>query len=526
MIKRIITWMLCLLVLMTGLAHDSWAAGREQIFRFNLYANPISLDPALTAESISDVVIRGIMEGLVRTGKNGEIQPAVAKSWTVSQDGKTYTFKLRSGAVWTNKQKVKASDFEYAWKRVLNPATGSPQAYMLFYLAGAEDYYNGKLKDSGQIGVKAVDDTTLQVTLRSRTPYFLQLAATRSYLPVNPAVVKKNPNWAESAQTFVGNGPFTLTKWVQDNEIVLTKNVAYFSAGDVHFKQVRIGIQNDPDQEIASYKAGSIDWSQASDLNITSSSLDKAMKNDAHTYNPASTYYFVFNVTKPPFDNVNIRKALAMSIVREQVTSSTPAYAFVPPGILGVKKPFREEATTAFFREDAGKARELLKKGLQEEGLTKFPETTLIYNEGHEYISSAVTEMWEETLGIKVNTEEQPWEELLSNSKDLNYDIARAGWSADYNDPASFLEIFTSWSTDNDSGWSNPQYDAYMRSAMQTADPTARMKLYRQAEQLLMDQMVIIPIHYFKTYALQKSYVHDVYYNYSGGLVYRDGYLK
>ncbi|WP_025695368.1 peptide ABC transporter substrate-binding protein [Paenibacillus durus] len=525
--KIMIPAAVCFLAISICLVSLAWGAPREQIFRFNLYTNPISLDPALSYDSTSDEVLNGVFEGLVRTSRNGGIEPAMAKSWTVSQDGRTYTFKLRGDAAWSNKQKVKASDFEYAWKRVLNPATSSPHAYMLYYLAGGEAYHNGTLKNASKVGVQAVNDTTLKVTLRSRTPYFLQLAASRAYLPVNPSVVKSNKNWAMSAKSLVGNGSFTLTKWVPDQEIVLSKNRFYPEAKKIHFDQIKMGIINDPVRELAMYKQGQLDWSGPSETNINVFKLDKATKKDVHTYNPASTYYYVFNVTKPPFDNVNIRRALGMAISREMLTHGTPAYAFVPPGIRGAGKTFREEASGApYFKEDADKARELLKKGMKEEGLSAFPETKLIFNEGHEYISSAVTSMWADNLGIDVYAEVQPWEELLDNRMALNFEIARAGWTADYNDPASFLEMFASWSTDNDSGWHNAEYDSYIRQAQQTGNDAVRMKLYHQAERLLIDQMVIIPVHYFKEFTLQKPYVHGVYKDYSGALVYRDGYLK
>ncbi|MBP3961845.1 peptide ABC transporter substrate-binding protein [Paenibacillus lignilyticus] len=515
--------------LITGAYAAPAASTKPQTFRFNLYTNPSTLDPARIVDSTEFTVAQALYEGLTRLTKTGQAEPGMAKSWDISKDGKTYTFHLRSSAYWSNNQKVKASDFEYAWKRALNPKMNADYAFLLYSISNAESYNKG-LIDVSKVGVKALDDNTLQVTLQEKTAYFLQLLTTPIYSPVPASIAKTNPNWFASAKTLVSNGPFYMKAWMPNKQIILAKNSHYSDAKQIHFTEVRIQIMDNPEKELQMYKSNQIDWSGSDQTNISRQALDSNTIKDLHVSEIASTFYYVFNVNKKPFDNVNIRRAFSMAIHRDKlVSAATPAYGFVPPGIQGAKQSFREEySDKAYISENVKLAKQLLKKGLEEEGLDELPPVTLISNDtlGIEELLTGLQQMLGQNLGVKVNIEFQEWYELLQNRRDQNYQIARASWGADYNDPSSFLDIFTSWSGMNDSGWSNADYDGYIRKAQQTFDAKTRMELYHKAEQLLLDQMVILPSHYFTVNTLQKSYVQGVYKNFAGNTVFSRGSIK
>lgn len=521
------------IVLICSLVTCAYAApntgAKPQTFRFNLYTNPLTLDPARIVDSTGFTLAQALFEGLTRLTKSGKAEPAMAKSWEISQDGKTYTFHLRTAAYWSNNQKVKASDFVFAWKRALDPKLNSDYAFLLYCIQNAESFNQGKLKDASTVGVKALNDNTLQVTLKEKTAYFLQLLASPVYSPVPASLVKANPAWSNSAKTLVSNGPFYMKSWTSGKQMILAKNSHYADAKQVHFNEVRMRIMDDSEQELKMYMNNQIDWSGANETNLNLRDLDAKTAQDLHSTGMASTYYYVFNVTKKPFDNVNIRRALSIAIERGDLVYSQPAYGFVPPGIQGSKLTFREEySDKAYVHEDIELAKQLLQKGLTEEGLKELPPITLISNEnlGNDELTYGVQEMWKQNLGIHVNIDFQDWNDLLQNRRTMNYQIARAGWGADYNDPSTFLDIFTSWSSMNDSGWSNEEYDAYIQQAQQSLDAKTRMELYRKAEKLLMDQMVIVPIHYYTVNNLHKAYVQGVYQDFSGNLNFSRGFIK
>lgn len=203
--------------LLTGLNTASWTAaspaGTKQVLRIGLERFPASLDPAISSDVITSTIVNGLFEGLVRLDKTGQAVPGIAKAWKISSDGKTYTFTLRSDAKWSNKERITAADFEYAWKRALAPETGSNSAFNMYTISNAKDYNQGRLKDSSKVGVKALNSNTLQVTLNEKTAYFIQSLAENVYMPVNAGNVKANKKWAYSANTIITNGPFTLQSW-------------------------------------------------------------------------------------------------------------------------------------------------------------------------------------------------------------------------------------------------------------------------------------------------------------------------
>lgn len=529
-----------LLVMGTVLAGCGKNAGKsdEQVFRFNLHSEPPSLDPGLAQDNTSFTVLKGIYEGLTRMNDKGAAEPAVAEKWEVSDDKKTYTFHLRDDIKWSNGDTLKASDFEFAWKRVLDPKLASPYAYQLYYLVNAEEYNTEVNTDTDKIGVKATDDTTLVVTLKQPTPYFESLVAFFTYYPLNEKNVKANETWAAEADTMVTNGPFTISEWNHNDSIVLKKNEDYREADKVSFTEVHMAMVSDPVTELSMYQTDQLDWSGRPTGEIPTEqipSLKKDPEANLQIKGIASTYYFNFNQKAKPFDNVKIRKAFAMSIDRQQLVDKVtlgnqqPAFGFVPPGIKGEKDEFRTEVKDDYFKEDIDAAKKLLEEGMQEEGYTNetFPEVTFIHNEGegHKKIATAVVDMWRTNLGIDVKVESQEWGVFLNNRTNLNYQVARAGWGADYNDPMTFIDMWTTNSGNNDIGFSNKEYDDLVKKAYASDKDSDRMDAMAKAEKILMEDVAICPVYYYTGIWMQKKYVNDVFIDYSGEIDYTRGYM-
>ncbi|MEK3715078.1 peptide ABC transporter substrate-binding protein [Paenibacillus sp. FSL R7-0333] len=510
-------------VTLTGGAGTSSAAQANKVLRIGLGSLPDQLDPAAAADDSTVTVLKGLFEGLVRLNAAGQAVPAIAKSWTLSKDGRTYTFALRGDAKWSNGQQVLASDFEYAWKRALAPEAKNVYAFNMYMINNAQNYNEGLLKDTSKIGVKALNNTTLQVTLKEKTSYFIQLLAESIYYPVYAKTAKANNQWATDLKSMVTNGPFKLKTW-KNNEISIVKNPAYYAAQEIKLPEVRLLL---PENPTVAYMDKEVDWVGGGGVeSVDYTSLDSASYRDLHEGPYASTYFYQFNLTKPPFDNLKIRQALAMAIDREALRYGNPAFGFVPPSIHGTQLNFRTEMSDKmYFHEDVAAAKQLLKEGMREAGLTKFPSFTIIVNEyiNHDVIASKVIKDWQKNLGIEASVEIQSFEELLDNRIHQNYAIARAGWSADFNDPASMLELFSSQNVSNDTGWSNTAYDRYMQQARQAADPGTRMQIYATAEQLLMNQMAVIPLFYTVTDYLSHPNIKNVYVDYDGSIAFTRG---
>lgn len=258
------------------------------------------------------------------------------------------------------------------------------------------------------------------------------------------------------------------------------------------------------------------------------------MPNEFKAKGIASTYYYLFNVTEKPFNNVKIRKAFAMAIQRQPIVERVtlggqiPAYGFVPPGIKGVSQEFRSEHKDDFFKEDFTEAKKLLQEGMKEEGVTTLPPVTLLYNssEGHQKIALAVADMWKKNLGVDIKTQNQEWGVFIQTRNKLNFQIARGGWSADYNDPMTFLDMWTTGNTNNNSGYANPAYDALIEAAKTETDPAKRMEDFAKAEKILVqDDMVMLPIYYYSNVSLTKPNVKDIALDFSGAIDFTRAYI-
>ncbi len=503
-LKNLIVLSVTLLGLSPLVQSVSEVHAQENVLKIATSAEPPTIDPALASDSTSGAIIRNVFEGLTQTSVDGEILPGVAESWETSEDGLVYTFKLRKDSLWSNGDPVTAKDFEFAWKRVLNPETGSQYAAILYPIKGAEAFNNGEGK-AEDLGIKVVDDQTLEVTLESPTPYFLEVTSFYTLMPVNQKVVEKEKEWAmEAGELYVSNGPYTLDTWNHNSDYVLAKNDQYWDKGNVDLEQVNVQIIESEATANAEFQSGGIDYlgtpySPVSLDAIDSYRAEGILKTEPHT----AIYWYKINTTDEAMKNVNIRKALALAVDRkaliENVTKGEqiPALGFVPPTIEG----FEEER--GYFKDaDYEQAKEYLAKGLKELGM-KDPselsvEISINTSEAHSTIAQFVQEGWTQNLGINASIRNSEWQVYLEELSALQYQVGRLGWIADYNDATSFLDMYaTANNGNNDTGWENPDFKAKLEEANQEKEPKKRQELLKEAEAIMIEEMPVIPLYYY-----------------------------
>ncbi|MFF0829688.1 peptide ABC transporter substrate-binding protein [Brevibacillus sp. NPDC003359] len=494
--------------MMTGNEGIAKMAESKKVLRMNLQSEPSTADPGIAEDRLSLTIISATFEGLTRQGKDSKTHEAAAESYTISEDGKTYTFKIRK-AKWSNGDQVTAHDFEYAWKRVLDPKTASNYAYQLYYIKGAEAFNKGT-GNVGDIGVKAIDDKTLKVELTNPTPYFLELLSFKTYYPVNKKVVESNPKWANDVKTIIGNGPFKMETWEQKIKMVLVKNENYWDKDNVKLDRIDFSMEEDEYTELEMFKHGELDWA-GSPTSSLPFYIDSKVAEKIKWKPIAGTYFYRFNTEKAPFHNAKIRKAFAYAINRQLLMNVSPlspllATRYVPPTMTLNEKGY-------FTDNDVETAKKLLIEGMKEEGITKLPPITLTYNtsEGHKKVSEIIQHQWKINLGVDVKLEDKEWEVFLEDVNEGDYQIARASWTADFNDPISFLELFKEADGgNNDTGWENPKYRELLNQSNLEQDQKKRKAILAQAEQILMDEMPITPLYYYTHSWVQNDKLKDV----------------
>lgn len=533
---------------------------------YNLATEPATIDPALSQGIPEANVILQVFDGLTRIDSNNMPQPAIAKSWKISDDQKTYTFTLRD-AVWTNGTPVTAYDFEYAWIRALAPETASEYAYQLYYVKGGEafnmsvkegsKYYvqavdakgnpvtkkvgdkdvpvpdmTKEIDPSKDVGVKALDEKTLQVTLESPTIYFLNLTAFPTLMPVCKAVVSTNDKWAADVTNFVTDGPFKLTEWSHNDKMTFVKNPTYWDKDAVKLDKITYLMVTDESTALSMFQNGQMDVGSTVPL----AELPKLVASgDAKIFPYLGTYYYMFNVTKKPFDDVRVRKALTLAIDRNAITTSitqggeVPATAYVPFGIADAAagSDFRKVGGTFYKDNDIAAAKALLAEAGYPDG-KGFPAFTLLYNTSsrHKSIAEAIQQMWSKNLGISCTLKVEEWGVYLDDRNNLNYQVARAGWIGDYMDPNTFLDMFVTNGGNNGTGWSNKAYDADIAKAKTTTDPVARMAALHDAEKILMTDMPIAPIYFYTNPVLITKHVMNFYQSTLGFVDWKNAYMQ
>jgi len=473
----------------------------EVVYNRGNSADPESLDPHKTSTVYEAHILRDLFEGLVMQDQNAELIPGAAESWTISDDGLVYTFKLRPDAVWSDGSPVTADDFVYAFRRLEDPATGAEYASMLYVVKNGEEVNTGKMKPE-ELAVKAVDPTTFEVTLKSPTPYFLEMLTHQSTYPVNKASIDKlGDDWIKPGN-LVSNGAFTLAEFVPNDHIKLVKNPKFHDAANVKLDVVNYFPTEDRSTAIKRFEAGELDSND--DIPTEQLADLKAKFGDQLRIGPyLGTYYYAIKTDKAPWDNVELRNAISMAIDRDFLAekvwqnSMLPGYSMVPPGIEGYTPAlasFAEESQ--IDREDKAKAI-LEKLGYTPEKPLKM-EIRYNTSENHKNTAVAIQEQLK-PLGIEVtmvNTDTKTHYGHLEQKGD--FDVARAGWIADYKDPESFLGISRKASGNNYSNYNSAKFEELMdKAAADGGKPELRLKDMSEAERVLIDDVGQIPLLYY-----------------------------
>ncbi|MFS0865583.1 peptide ABC transporter substrate-binding protein [Fredinandcohnia sp. 179-A 10B2 NHS] len=508
--------------------------GKKQELRINISSEPPTLHPGLASDSTSGVVLNHAFEGLTRLDENGEPQEAMAEKIDVSEDGKTYTFTIRD-AKWSNGDPVTAHDFEYAWKWVIDPKNQSDYASQIYnYIEGAKEAYNTQditIDNMTNVGIKALDDKTLEVRLINPTAYFLELTAFYTYYPVNSKIAKENPDWANRVdETYVSNGPFKISD--KSATITLEKNEDYWDADSVKLTKITMDMINDPNTEYQSFKKGELDWAGAPTSSLPTDVIPQLDKEGSlQTSVIAGTYWFKFNINKEPFQNENIRKAFGYAINRKAIVENVSQGGQIPAMALVPTTMIKENEKGYFKDNDVDAAKEYLQKGLQELGLSdvsELPEIALSYNtsEGHQKIAQAIQDMWRKALGVEVTLNNAEWNVYLDNVDQGNFQIARAGWLADFNDPVNFLEIFTEPKGNNDTGWTSETFNNLISQAAVEVDKDKRLDILKEAEQLVINEMPIAPIYFYTNNWIQNENLKGVVISPLGDVQFKWAYFE
>lgn len=485
----------------------------EKILLLNNGEEPTSLDPQIAFDAYSNNILNNFMEGLVRLGKDHTPEPAIAERWDISDDGKTYTFHIRDDVFWSNGDPVTAAEFEFAWKRLADPETGSAAAFLTYLIEGAEAFNSGE-GERDDMQVKALDEKTLEVTLESPQAYFLSIISNPSFFPVHQATVEANPDFAKNADTLVSNGPFVITEWKHDSEVVMKKNENYWDADNVKLDGVVWKMINDENTEYQMYQTGELHTSDVP------ADLSKQLfeSGEVQVTDQSGTYFYRFNVEMEPFQNKNIRKAFSMAVDREAIVEhitknkEKPAYGFVAYGFPDPAGGDFRDVGGDLQTYDPEEAKRLLEKGMKEEGYTELPPITLTYNTDdiHKKIAEALQAMFKDTLGVEVELANQEWSVFLEAQKNLELQFSRSSFLADFADPINYLEGFQTGNAMNRTGWSNKEYDQLIRDAFKEADEAKRFEMMHRAEEILLEEAPFFTLYFYNQAYLQKPEVTDI----------------
>jgi oligopeptide transport system substrate-binding protein len=480
----------------------------------NLGTEPPTVDPALTSDTTSVDVVEQLFLGLTDYDDlTMEVIPELATSWEVSEDGLVWAFHLRKDVKWTDGKPVTAHDIEYAVRRTCDPATASDYAYVLYIIKGAKEVNTGEITDLSHIGVKAIDDYTIQFALNQPAGYFPAIAGMWVAKPVPKWTIEKyGDKWTEP-ENIVTNGPYLLKKWAHEDEMILEKNPDYYEADKVQIERVHFVMVVEASTAMAMYENGELDCPLEVPLeDIDRIKADPVLSKELFIAPRLCTYYYGFNNTKPPMDNPLVRKAFSAAINRQALIDfvlkggQLPATTFTCPGIFGHVLP--EEGVGIGYNPDAAR-KYLADAGYP--GGKGLPEVTLMYNtsEAHAKIAQAIQQMWKEVLGVEVNVVNQEWKVYLQTIIEDTPQIYRLGWCADYPDANNWVyENFHSTDSDNNPHWSNAEFDRVVEQAARESDPAKRLELYKRAEQILCEEeAAIAPIYFYTFVRMSKPYL-------------------
>ncbi|MTI54435.1 peptide ABC transporter substrate-binding protein [Geosporobacter ferrireducens] len=514
-------------------AAEETPAAEPMVLRYNLGDDVKTLDPQLNSVINAGIIQVNTFEGLMRLDKNDKAIPGMAEKYEISADGLTYTFHLRD-AQWSDGQPVKAQDFEYAWKRGLDPNTASEYAFQLYYLKNGQKANEGELSIE-EVGVKAKDDKTLEVILESPTPYFLELTAFFTLFPVRKDMVEKDPEtWSMKPETFIGNGPFKMESYTMGDRIILVKNENYYDKGRVKLDKIEMLMIGEASTGLTAFESGDIDYID----DVPTQEIERLKASEpAFSVAPSlATYFYAFQTEKAAVNDPKVRKALSLAIDRKAITEKIlrggemPAAGFVPPGLFDAEgKDFRAVGGDYGIDVNAAsidEAKALLTEAGYPDG-KGFPELEVMYNtsETHKAIAEAIQEMWKKNLNINVKLANQEWAVFQQTRTEGNFVVARSSWFGDYADPMTFLDLWTSYSGKNNAKWKNAEFDKLIEGAKSTSGQE-RFNLLYEAEKLMMEDMILMPIYYYVDISLIKDYVKNTRKSILGYIYFDEAYIE
>lgn len=467
-------------------------------------SEPESLDPAIVTGVAEMRITKALFEGLTRLDpKTAQPIPGLAERWEMSLDGSSYTFFIRSNAVWSTGEPITAEDVHYSWMRALSPMTAGDYAGQLFFIKNAEEFYVGTIQDPAQVGIQALDARTFRVELNHPLPFFLDLCAFATLSVVPRQVIEPLGDRWLHAEPLPTSGPFTLVAWRINDKVRIRKNPRYWDAANTQSDIIDILPISSPNTSLNLYESGVADIVWDKDL-VPSELLDVlTQRPDFHTYDYLGTYFYRFNTTKKPFDDPRVRRAFAMSTEKERITrkltrgGEKPADHFVPLGVANYESP-------PGLPFDPEKARQLLADAGYPGG-QGFPRVQYAFFSSaggaakmQGKIAVELQQMWRDALGVHVELRQVERKVFYSSQSKLDYDISASSWIGDYNDANTFLDMFMSNSGNNRTGWKHAQYDDLIRQANMEPDVKRRAELFRRAEVILItEETPLVPIYFY-----------------------------
>ena len=490
-----------------GFSESNVAAGnRDGILHFGNGTEPQSIDPHVMSGSPEVNIARALFEGLVtRHPHTMEMVPGVAKRWDISDDGKVYTFYLNPGARWSNGDPVTAEDFRWSLHRSIHPQMGNQLAYTLFGIVGAQDFASGKITDPESVGIEVLDKLTLRIHLNNPDPYFLSTMGTYPTYPVHRATVEAHGKWTDRFShwtrvgNIVGNGAFNLSEWKLNRRLVVTRSETYWDRDNVRLNAVVFHPIESETAEEKMFRAGQLHFTQRVPLSKIPGY--KAMQNSPYLQHRwQGTYFLQLNITRDPLDDKRVRQALALATDRQKLVNTVLLKTEVPNSVLvPVNTPGYQSPPALDY--DPARARQLMAEAGYPNG-EGWPGMEFVFNtsENHRKIAVVLQQMWKEELGISITLANQEWKVYLDTVNEGDYTLSRMGWIASDLDPATYLNIFTSESGINRTGFSHARYDEIMLElAPAEADPELRTALMQEAEAILMDEVPVLPLYTYNS---------------------------
>ncbi len=477
-----------------------------QDFVFNNDTEPQTLDPAIMTGVTESRIALALYEGLTSYDPvTLAPRPGIAERWDVSSDSSTFTFHLRGGLVFTDGERITAQLVRDSWIHTLTPASGAQYAYQLFNIAGAEDFYTGKTRDPATLGVHALDERTLEVRLSRPCPYFLDLCAFPTLMPLPLAAIERWGNDWTKPEHFAGDGPFTLSDWRPHVAIVMRRNSSYWDAAHVMLDSITVRPYDDVETAFKLYQDDQLDWLPS----VPPSKMQEVLRMADYYVSPyLGTYYYRFNCSRPPFDDARVRRAFSIAVDRRVITEHVlragqlPASWFCPDC-----NGYHHVEGLAY---DPAAARSLLAEAGYGPGGKPFPALKLLTNDSqtHKRVAESVIQQWKEVLGVQVTIQICEWKAYLDSMEHLNYQLARASWIGDYGDPNTFFDLWVTGGGNNLTGWGDPRYDAWLRESQESADPAVRLDRFAKLEALLVrEQLPIMPLYMYVNQGLLRERV-------------------